>query len=118
MSKLIKPLILILGISFICLSGCVQQEESKEPQKDIIGKWVSSDKSLKMEFRADGKMLVHEKTENVTSNTESVTVFLDQTHLLGTWSGFIQDIYEVHIYGNRMTLDNGKGKEIKLRRVE
>ena len=122
---MLKRMLVVLIIFSFAIFGCVGGL-SENPQEDIIGYWKSTDGSISMEFTSDSKLhmvrvikgndgAMRGGEAKITTNTN--TVFLDDTHILGSWETYMQ-AWEVKIRGNQMTLIAEDGERIKLQRIE
>ena len=104
----------IFIILIICSCG---NQESTDPQKDIIGKWESSDKTLTLEFTDQGKVNSVKRQDHFTNESTSDLIFVDETNILGVWEFSLQT-WSVHIYGGKMTLISANGEKLKLSKVD
>ncbi len=122
---MLKIILVVLLIFSIAIFGC-GESLSNNPQEDIIGYWKSMDGSTSMECTRDNKLHVvqvikphggamKEGEAKITTNTN--LVFLDNSHLVGTWETYLR-VWEVQIRGNHMTLIAEDGERIKFQRVE
>jgi len=118
----LKCAVVFLLLSFIILNCSnskekIRGEESKQPKKDIIGKWESLDKTLTLEFKADGKLISQLKKGGLNVDSKSETVFLDEKHLLGVWEHDLPT-FEVHVYPEQMVLKRDNGDKIQFNRIQ
>lgn len=115
MKNKFTKLLFVLLILVISLSAC-GAKESSDVKKDIIGKWVSSDEILTLDFTADKKMHSVYSTQNgVSLTTDNNAIWLDDNHLLGTWDANMM-AWKVRIWDDEMQLKPAKGQTIKMSR--
>jgi ABC-type multidrug transport system permease subunit len=108
----------VLLLLIVPLAAC-SSNESTNPKKDAVGTWQSADKTLTLDFAADGSLhAVSHATSGVSIEVTSTgSAFTDATHIYGTWEVNIST-YEVHISGDTMVLKGTNGKQISLTRVK
>lgn len=116
-SCVILAIVVIMGLGSFQISCRVKEAASKAPQKDIMGKWISSDKSLTLKFKTNGKLFFQIDRGNVKINGASNTIFVDDNHLMGVWERSVQ-VYEVRVYSKKMVLIDDGGKETQFHRVK
>jgi hypothetical protein len=110
-------LILILIFSASLFEGCKNETPSENPQKDIIGKWKSTQRSLVLEFNPDQTVNATLETEHITNNMSSETKFIDDSQIVVTWDSNIE-ICEIKVYTDHFVVINPKGKKEKFVRIE
>lgn len=113
----IFTVVLIMNLVLFEMSPWAEEVMSRTPQKDIIGKWISLDKSWILEFKENGKLLSQLDRGNVKFDTESKTIFIDDNHLLGVWDRNMQ-AYEVRVYPKKILLIGSDGKETQFHRMK
>ena len=107
----------VLLLLIVPLAAC-SSNESTNPKKDAVGTWQTADKTLTLDFAADGSLhAVSQKTGVSIEVTSTGSAFTDATHIYGTWEINIQE-FEVHISGDTMTLKGTDGSQISLSRVK
>jgi len=108
----------LLLLLIVPLAAC-SSNESTNPKKDAVGTWQTADKTLTLDFAADGS--VHAVSQPKSGVSIEVTstgdAFTDATHVLGSWEMSFPT-FEVHISGNTMTLKGNDGSQIVLTRVK
>ena len=113
--SLVSACVLLLLI--VPLAAC-SSNESSNPKKDAVGTWQTADKTLTLDFAADGSVhAVSQKGGASIEVTSTGDAFTDATHILGSWEMSFPT-YEVHISGNTMTLKGTGGSQINLTRVK
>ena len=94
------------------------QAESKNPKRDIVGKWSCDNGKTILDISSDGNFVYSsEKNGRKTNGKGGGAIFLDDTHILGAWE-FDFPSYEVHIRGNKMVLKESNGKEVQCSRAK
>ena len=108
----------VLLLLIVPLAAC-SSSESTNPKKDAVGTWQSDDKTLTLNFAADGSVhAVSQPKSGVSIEVTSTgSAFTDATHILGSWEMNFPT-YEVHISGDRMVLKGTGGSQISLSRVK
>ncbi len=112
MSIRIRTISLFFAVGLIACGG----NYSTEIKKDIIGIWESNDKSLTLEFTADGKVNSVIKQDGFTNESSSDLIFMDESNILGVWEFNLQ-LWNVQIRGNKMNLTSANGDKLKLSKV-
>ena len=108
----------VLLLLIVSLAAC-SSNESANPKQDAVGTWQSADKTLTLDFAADGSVhAVSQPKSGVSIEVTSTgSAFTDPTHILGSWEMNFPT-YEVHISGDTMTLKDTGGSQITLTRVK
>jgi hypothetical protein len=108
----------VLLLLIVPLAAC-SAPESTNPKQDAVGTWQTADKTLTLDFAADGSVhaLSQPKSGVSIEVTSTGSAFTDATHILGSWE-MTFPTYEVHISGNTMTLKGTAGSQISLTRVK
>lgn len=110
---LLSFLLLVLLLS---VSAC-GAKASADVKSDIIGNWVSEDKSLTLEFTAGQKMHSVYDGGGFTTTMNSDTIWVDENILMGVWE-INMVTWEVQIWGDKMVLKSGDGRKLTMYRSE
>ena len=109
-------LFFILLILALSVSAC-GAKESADVKSDIIGKWVSNDKSLTLEFNAEQKVHSVYDGGGFTNTMNSDTVWLDENTLMGVWE-ISMTTWKVRIWGDKMELKSEDGRKLTMHRSQ
>jgi len=110
------PLSFLLLFLLLSVSAC-GAKESTDVKNDIVGKWVSDDKSLTLEFTAEQKIHSVYDAGNFTNTMDSDTVWMDDNTLLGVWE-MNMTTWNVRILGDKMELKSDDGRKLIMYRSE
>ena len=113
MNRITKLTIICISLILFACGG----KENTDSQKDIYGKWQSSDKSLILEISKGGKIHSIHESKNFKDETKADLIFIDDTHIVGVWETSVQ-IWSVHIYGDKMTLTSEDAEKLKMTRIK
>ena len=111
------PQLFSLLLALLLLVSACGAKESLDVKSDILGKWVSSDKSLTLEFTADNKVHSVYDGGGFKNEVNSDTVWIGDNTLLGVWE-MSMATWEVRIWGNKMELKSGDGRKITMNRSQ
>ena len=110
------PLSFLLLFLLLSVSAC-GAKESTDVKNDIVGKWVSDDKSLTLEFTAEQKIHSVYDAGNFTNTMDSDTIWMDDNTLLGVWE-MNMTTWNVRIWGDKMELKSDDGRKLIMYRSE
>lgn len=98
----------------LTISAC-GEKESSDVKNDIIGKWISDDKSLSLDFTVEQKIHSVYDGGGFTNTMDSDSVWLDDKTLLGVWE-MNMTTWGVRIWGDKMELKAEDGRKLTLNR--
>lgn len=104
----------LLLVLLLSVSAC-GTKESSDVKSDIIGKWISSDKSLTLEFAVEQKIHSVYDGGGFTNTMDSNTVWLDENTLMGVWE-ISMTTWKVRIWGDKMELKSDDGRKLTMYR--
>lgn len=104
----------LLLVLLLSVSAC-GAKESSDVKSDIIGKWVSDDKSLTLEFTVEQKIHSVYDGGGFTNKMDSDTVWIDDNTLMGVWE-ISMTTWKVRIWGDKMELKSDDGRKLTMYR--
>lgn len=115
MKSKIASLFFLALVLLLSVSAC-GAEESSDVKSDIVGKWVSGDESLTIEFTADQKVHSVYDGGGFTNTLDSDTIWIDENTLVGVWE-MTMVTWKVRIWGDKMELKSEDGRKLTMHRL-
>jgi hypothetical protein len=110
-----KKIIVLAILLVLALSAC-GAAPSNDVKSEIIGGWISDDKTLTLEFTVEPRIYGHYDKNGIVARMEGETTWVDNNVLLGVWENNPKN-WNVKMRGDKMELKSDDGQKLTMSRL-